>query len=61
MIASEPLIWYETELPLDKTIVGVKMEIDSVKDFDVYDEELATNLTPEQLKACVPIALKDLR
>jgi len=32
----------------------MKKEMQSIKDFDVYEEELAEKLTPEELKTCIP-------
>ena len=53
-IAQEPLLWYEPELPKDLVVEGMKKEIKSIRDFDVYEEVDANTLTPEQLKACIP-------
>ena len=53
-IAKEPLLWYEPEFQKELTIKGMKKEIQSIKDFDVYEEELAEKLTPEELKTCIP-------
>ena len=54
LISKEPFLWYESELPREKVIEGMRKEIQSVKDFDVYDEVLSTLLSQEQLRACIP-------
>jgi hypothetical protein len=54
LIAKEPLLWYEPEFQKELLIKGMKKEMQSIKDFDVYEEELAEKLTPEELKTCIP-------
>jgi hypothetical protein len=54
LIAKEPLIWYETELPLAKVKEGTQKEIASVRTFDAYEERRIETLTQEQLKLCIP-------
>ena len=54
LIAKEPLLWYEPEFQKELVIEGMKREIDSTKDFDVYDEVKVDLLTPEELKNCIP-------
>jgi hypothetical protein len=53
-IAKEPLLWYEPEFQKELLIKGMKKEMQSIKDFDVYEEELAEKLTPDELKTCIP-------
>jgi hypothetical protein len=45
---------YDSELPLEIVQAGMKKEMSSVKDFDVYEEVLAETLPEDVLKTCVP-------
>ena len=54
LIAKEPLLWYEPEFQKELLIKGMQKEMQSIQDFDVYEEELAEKLTPEELKTCIP-------
>ena len=54
LVSKEPLIWYETELPLELVEAGMKKEMSSIKDFDVYEEVLADTVPENALKTAIP-------
>ena len=49
--AAEPVLWYDTEFDREQEIAGMNKEMTSIKDFDVYEEKLITECTPDQLQA----------
>ncbi len=51
--AAEPVLWYDTEFGREQEIAGVKKEMTSIKDFDVYEEKLITECTSEQLQNAI--------
>ena len=54
LIAKEPLLWYEPEFQKELVIEGMKKELECVKEFDVYDEVTVGELSPEELRNCIP-------
>ena len=52
--AAEPVLWYDTEFDREQEIIaGMKKEMTSIKDFDVYEEKLITECTSEQLQNAI--------
>ena len=51
--AAEPVLWYDTEFDREQEIAGMNKEITSIKDFDVYEEKLITECTPDQLQNAI--------
>ena len=51
--AAEPVLWYDTEFDRDQEIAGMNKEMTSIKDFDVYEEKLITECTPDQLQKAI--------
>ena len=45
----DPYLWYDTEFERDLEIAGMKREMHSMLDFDVFCEERVDQLTQEQL------------
>ena len=54
LMSQEPLLWFDTELDHELVKAGMKREIQSLKDFDVFEEVPTDSLTQEQLRACIP-------
>ena len=48
--AAEPLLWYDTEFDREQEIAGMNKEMTSIKDFDVYEEKVIAECTPDQLQ-----------
>ena len=51
--AAEPVLWYDTEFDREQEIAGMNKEMTSIKDFDVYEEKLITECTPDQLQNAI--------
>ena len=44
----DPQLWYETEFPYEEEVAGVKKEVKSMQDFQVFDE-IAVEQVPDEL------------
>ena len=44
-----PQVWYETEFPYEEEVAGMKKEMLSMKNFDVFDEVPTSSLSEEAL------------
>ena len=51
--AAEPVLRYDTEFDREQEIAGMNKEMTSIKDFDVYEEKLITECTPDQLQNAI--------
>jgi hypothetical protein len=54
LMSQEPLLWFDTELDHELVKAGMKREIQSLKDFDVFEEVPTDSLTQEQLRTVIP-------
>ena len=54
LMSQEPLLWYETEFDEELLKAGMKRELQSLKDFDVFEEIHTSNLSDQQIKSAIP-------
>ena len=52
-MASHPVLWYDTEFPEELLLEGMKHEMSSVKNFEVFEEKLENQLSPAQLSEVI--------
>ena len=48
-----PQVWYETEFPYEEEVAGMKKEMLSMKNFDVFDEVPTSSLSEEALSEAI--------
>ena len=51
--SENPQVWYETEFPYEEEVAGMKKEMLSMKNFDVFDEVPTSSLSEEALSEAI--------
>ena len=51
--AENPQVWYETEFPYEEEVAGMKKDMLSMKNFDVFDEVPTSSLSEEALSEAI--------
>jgi len=54
LMSKEPLLWYSTEFDEKLLKAGMKRELQSLKDFEVFEEVETSNLSEQQVTSAIP-------